>query len=80
MSASMVTLTLAHPLDAHQAERLHAKDVKDYGTLDKITVPVDDARAIINAGFAADVDPENHEQVAAALNPSASGKAAKATG
>lgn len=71
----MVTLTLAHSLNAAQADRLHAKDAgKDYPTGSKITVPKDDARSIINAGFADGVDPENAEQVRAALE---SGNAAK---
>lgn len=62
----MVTLTLAHPLNAQQAERLHAKDVKDYTPRDKIIVPVGDAISIINAGFAA-VDPDNPDAVQSAL-------------
>lgn len=73
--SEMVTLTLAHPLNKVQVERLHAKEIKDYQQEDKITVPVDDARAIINAGFCKGVEPGNHEQVKAAL--SGSGTTAK---
>lgn len=65
---TMVTLTLAHPLTAQQADRLRAKDSKDYKVGDKITVPMDDARAIINAGFAAGIDPADHKQVRSALH------------
>jgi hypothetical protein len=72
-----VTLTLAHPLNAKQADRLHAKDSKDYAVGDKIVVPPDDARAIINAGFAQGVDPEDHEQVKAALTSSTATSASK---
>ena len=67
--SEMVTLTLAHPLSAKQADRLHASESRDYNIDDKITVPVEDARAIINSGFAAGVDPEQHDQVTAALHP-----------
>lgn len=69
-----VTLTLAHPLSAHQAARLNAKDDKDYKVGDKITVPLGNAHAIINAGFAAGVEPENSEQVQAALKKSSAPK------
>lgn len=68
----MVTLTLAHPLNSEQVTRLHAKDIKDYNSGDKITVPRDDARAIINAGFASQIDPADHSQVEAALSGSGS--------
>jgi hypothetical protein len=33
----------------------------------KITVPAGDALTVINAGYAAGVDPEDHEAVVAAL-------------
>lgn len=71
-----VTITLAHPLSIRQSERLRAKEARDYNTGDKITVPRDDARAIINAGFADGVDPENHEQVRAALDGTLPAKSA----
>jgi hypothetical protein len=76
--SATVTLTLAHPLDTRQAERLHAKDAKEYKVGDKIVVPRDDARAIINAGFAAGIDPQDHDQVRAALDAPAP-KSAKAS-
>lgn len=66
--SDQITLTLAHPLNARQVERLHAKDVRDYLTGEKIVVPRNDARAIINAGFAAGVEPGNAEQVNKALS------------
>lgn len=65
--ANTVSLTLAHPLSAAQAEKLHAAQVKGYTVGDKITVSKDDAVAIINAGYAAGVDPQNHEAVRDAL-------------
>lgn len=65
--SDMVTLTLAHPLSAAQASRLHAKDSKDYPQGSKITVPRDDARSIINAGYADGVEPSDHEAVRNAL-------------
>jgi hypothetical protein len=77
----MVTLTLANPLTAAQADRLHAKgSSKDYRQGDKITLPRDDARLLINAGYAAGVDPADHEAVhkaldAAAASSKSSGKA-----
>lgn len=74
--SEMVTLVLAHPLTAAQAERLHAKEVRDYPTSGmKISVPRDDARSIINAGYAADVDPADGEQVRNALESGAGSKA-----
>lgn len=72
-----VTLTLAHPLNSAQVERMHAKEIKNYSPGDTITVPIEDARAIINAGFAKDVEPGNTKQVQAALSPSDSSGSAK---
>lgn len=63
-----VTLTLAHPLTAKQAERLHIEGGgKDLVQGDSITLPREDARAVINAGYAAGVEPENHDAVRKAL-------------
>lgn len=62
-----VTLTLAYPLRAEQAERVLAKEVKDYQTGDKITVRADYALSIINAGYAAGVDPADAVAVNRAL-------------
>lgn len=76
-TSDLITLILAHPLSAAQAARLHATDVKDYRAGEKISVPERDARSIINAGFAKGVEPGDHEQVAAALNPSKAKPAAK---
>lgn len=69
-----VTLALAHPLSPDQARRLNAKDVKEYKVGDKITVPLDNAHAIINAGFADGVEPGNADQIQAALNDGAAKK------
>jgi hypothetical protein len=67
----MITLELAHPLSAAQAERLRAKDVKDYPTPGmEITLPVDDARSLIGSGYAKDVEPTD----AAAVQEALSGK------
>jgi hypothetical protein len=65
--ADTVTLKLAHPLKAEHAERLHAKDAKDYWIGDQITVPRADAIFIIQAGYAAGVDPADHDAVHKAL-------------
>lgn len=68
----MVTLTLAHPLSAAQVQKLHAQDSsKDYTQGDRITLPRDDARLVINAGYADGVDPEDHEAVRKALDSGA---------
>ncbi|MEW9530761.1 hypothetical protein [Microbispora sp. NPDC049125] len=67
--ATQVTLKLAHPLLADQAAAVRAKDTtKDYAVGDEITVPLAEARAVINAGYAMGVDPENKQQVEAVLN------------
>jgi hypothetical protein len=63
----MVTLELAYPLSAKQSERVLAEEVKDYWVGDKITVRYDYARSVINAGFAAGVDPADADAVKAAL-------------
>lgn len=64
-----VTLILAGPLNAAQATKLLAATIKDYNVGDAIVLPTADAAMqIINAGFAAGVDPHNPVQVAAALN------------
>ncbi|MFF4777524.1 hypothetical protein ACFY05_32175 [Microtetraspora fusca] len=72
--ADTVTLTLSNPLTAQQAERLHAQAKKDYPTGSKITVPQEYAQAIIDAGYAAHVDPEDAAQVTQALGGSAPAK------
>lgn len=62
-----VTLPLAHPLTADQAARLRARDVHDYGINEEITVPREEALAVINAGYASGVDPADREAVAKAM-------------
>jgi hypothetical protein len=73
-------IKLAHPLTAEQAERVHAKDVKDYHVGDEITVPLADARSIVDSGYAAGVDPADADAVRKALGadtaPSAAAKTA----
>jgi hypothetical protein len=72
----MVTLKLSNPLTADQARRLHARDDKDYSTPGaEITVPRDSARALIDAGYAAGVEPADEEAVEEVLKTE--GKAAK---
>ncbi len=66
--ADKVTLTLAYPLSAKQAERVLAEDIKDYQVGDRITVRRDYAVSVINAGYAAGVDPSDAEAVQAALD------------
>lgn len=53
-----VKLTLAHPLTL---------DGTDYGTEDEVTVPREQAVAIINNGYAAGVEPSDPAAVARAL-------------
>lgn len=78
--SDLVTLTLAHPLTAEQAERLHAKDSKkNYTQGDKITVPRDDARLIINAGYAQGIEPSDNEAVRKALDSGTSSAKPKTT-
>jgi hypothetical protein len=66
-----VTLTLAYPLSAAQAERVLADDVKDYWVGDKITVRRDYALSVINAGYAKGVDPADRKAVNEALGADA---------
>jgi hypothetical protein len=66
----MITLKLAHPLTAEQADRLRARDVKEYPSPGmEITVPRDEARAIIDAGYAFGVDPQDQDAVAQVFEP-----------
>lgn len=65
--SEMVTLKLAHPLDADRAAGLRAADVREYAVGEEITVPMDEARAIISAGYALGVEPSDKEAVARAL-------------
>jgi hypothetical protein len=76
----MVTLNLAHPLTADQARRVRAKEDKEYPTPGmEITVPRDDARTLIDAGYASGVDPNDKEAVAAVLAPRSSKASSKAS-
>jgi hypothetical protein len=66
----MITLKLAHPLTAEQAARLRATEVQDYPNPGmEITVPREEARAIIDAGYASGVEPQDQDAVSAVLNP-----------
>jgi hypothetical protein len=60
-----VTLKLAHPLTAEQAQRIGAGD-EDLNVGDEIKIHHDMARSVINSGYA-QVDPEDNEAVADAL-------------
>ncbi len=66
-NANTVTLTLAYPLSAPQAARVLAVDEREYQVGEEITVRRDYALMVIQAGFAAGVDPSDSEAVAAAL-------------
>jgi hypothetical protein len=63
----MVNIKLAHPLTSRDAVRLRAEEIKEYWTGDVISVPTEEGRAIIQAGYAWHVDPENYEAVAGTL-------------
>lgn len=73
----MVQIKLAHPLTPQDAVRLRAEEIKDYWTGDVITVPIEEGRAIIQAGYAWHVDPDNHAAVEAALAEPTGKKAKK---
>uniref|UniRef100_UPI003F495F17 hypothetical protein n=1 Tax=Nonomuraea sp. CA-251285 TaxID=3240002 RepID=UPI003F495F17 len=68
VTKNLVTLKLSNPLDAAQAQRVRAAEVKDYRPGDTIKVPQQEAFAVIAAGYALKVDPADHEAVASALN------------
>lgn len=71
--SNKVKIKLAHPLDKKEDLRTLGLAPKEggYKPLDEIEVTKAGARTLISAGYAAYVDPENAEAVAAALNPSA---------
>jgi len=57
-----VSITLAHPLRAPYAVRL-GLDEKDYEVESTVKLRRDNAQALINAGYAADIDPQDQEAV-----------------
>lgn len=63
-----VTLTLAHPLTAQQAERLGAA-AKDYAVGDKISVVESQEQALRDAGFVAGVESSTPANPAAGAGP-----------
>jgi hypothetical protein len=65
---STIPLRLAHPMKAEYAVR-HCLEERDYGPGSEVFVSDDSARALIAAGYAAGVDPEDPAAVAQALNP-----------
>lgn len=68
-----IEVALAHPLDRESdltRLRLEPKE-GGYKPGDKIWVTRDDARSLINAGYAKGVDPENKAAVEALLTPNA---------
>lgn len=77
MAEDMVTLKLASPVSKMQAERMRAKEVKDYPSPGlEITVPRDEARVLINAGYAAGVEPSDAAAVDKALGEPVAAKSA----
>lgn len=77
-----VTLILAHPLSGEQAARLGiegASTTKDYRQGDSVTLPRENGRAVINAGYAKGVEPEDRDAVHKALGetPAKAAKSAK---
>lgn len=74
-----VTLTLAHPLTADQAGKVLAEQVRDYGPGEKIRLRADYALSVINAGYAAGVDPNVPAQVRKALGGDPAGEAVPTT-
>ena len=65
--ADQVTIQLAHPLTAAQVARLRATDPGDRNVGDSITVPRDEALAVINSGYARGIDPSDTDAVRTAL-------------
>lgn len=55
LEKDQVKVTLAHPLRAEHAVRL-GLDEQDYAVEDTVTVRRDQARSLVNAGYAAAVD------------------------
>ena len=74
-----VSITLAHPLRAQYAERL-GLEAKDYDTEDTIKVRRDNAQSIINAGYAADIDPDDQEAVEGLLGSASDGAQTSTSG
>ena len=69
MADDTVTLKLAHPLSADQAKSVGAEP-RQYAPGDDVTVPVNSAMTVINAGYA-QVDPADGDAVRMALGPAA---------
>jgi hypothetical protein len=67
--ADTVTLTLAHPLGGPSCDRLGIPR-RDYGVGEPLDLTRDAANTLIAAGYAAGVDPEDPDQVRAALGAS----------
>jgi hypothetical protein len=66
---SLRTVTLAHPLNARDMQRLALSDGSETGEVgDRVKVTPDHAATLINAGYA-QVDPEDAAAVRAVLNP-----------
>lgn len=77
MADKTVTITLAHPLSEDRARLARVKQVKEYPVGAKVSLPPDEARALIKAGYAQGIDPDEPEQVADALGSNAGGKPKK---
>lgn len=70
---NLVEVTLAHPLDKEQDLTRLRLEPKEHGYKpgDAIWVTRDDARNLVNAGYAKGIDPENEAAVEALLAPAA---------
>lgn len=65
---SMRKVRLAMPLDAANAAKLRAKEIRDYQVREEVTLPLEDAQTLISAGYVLGVEPSNPRAVADALN------------
>lgn len=68
MSESYVSVTLAHPLDAHVAVQVGLEN-RPYPVGSQVTMLRRDAMKLVSAGLIAGADPTNIDSVARALKP-----------
>jgi hypothetical protein len=57
------TVKLAHPLSATYAEKVFAREAKDYQPGDEITVPTNELMRLVNAGLLEGIDPGDAKAV-----------------
>lgn len=75
MADKTIKIKLAHPITKDQAARAGVKDVKDYPSPGaEVEVTEAGARSLIDAGYAAYIDPQDHEAVLKALQGTAAAK------